>query len=346
MAELNTIYYNDVNKQLVVNNTTNEFIVSGYRLVVDNTLNRDLLIVTPPPAPTSAGKKGNIAFDKNYVYYCLEENTWARTTLATWDTVKPAGLVSELESGQKVVIPTPSHWWPFTQNSNGLVGDYNFTQYGTVSYTSGGAETARYRTFQRGSYGNYLLNYGSNIVEPSTLNQSWTISFETKRLFYEGSFILGSPFGKLGFHFEYTNQNATAAGNYLSFAFSTHSKQSAYRWTRTRTTNEILDQNYHQIVGVNDSYNRAIFLYFDGVLQGSGRYSNPYVPGSFYDNPSFQGFGIGASPNGSNGTPVNSVEYNTPTVIRNMGFWKGLALTSGNASALYNNGSFKAFPFN
>jgi len=346
MAELNTIYYNDPNRQLLVNNTTNEFIVSGYRLVVDNTLNRDLLIVTPPPAPTSAGKKGNIAFDKNYVYYCLEDNTWARSTLATWDTVKPAGLVSELEGGQKVVIPTPSQWWSFTNTSNANLGDYNFFNYG-ASFSSGGANIPQTTSIPRGTFGNCLLNYSANLVEPSTLNQSWSISFETKRLnvngLHGGQFVLGSAFGKLGFHFEYTNSAGTLAGNHLSFRFSTHVRPFlSYQWAKVQTSNQILDQHYHQVVGVNDSFNKAVFLYFDGVLQGSGKYT---TPNSMYDNPSFQGFGIGANPNGSSNSTVNSVEYNTPLVIKNMGFWKGLALTSGNVSALYNNGSFKAFPF-
>jgi hypothetical protein len=346
MAELNTIYYNDPNRQLYINNDTNEFIVSGYRLVVDNNLNRDLLLVTPPPSPLSAGKKGNIAFDKNYVYYCLENNTWARSALAAWDTIRPEGFVTELDNGNTVRLPTPSHWWPLTQDSNSKLGDYNFIQYGAVSYSSGGAETSNTRTFKVGSFGNSLLNYSSNLIEPSTLNQSFSISFETKRLINltpANQFILGNAFGKLGFYFEYANQNGTATGNYLTFAFSTHQAPS-YSWTKIRTTGQVLDAHYHQVVVANDAYNSGLFLYLDGALQASGRYATR--PGSYYNNPSFQGFGIGANPNGSSNTPVNSVEYNTPVVIKNLHFWKGIAITSGNAKALYNGGAFKSYPFN
>lgn len=338
MAELNTIYYNDPNRQLIVNNSTNEFIVSGYRLVVDATLNRDLALVSIPQSPTSAGKRGSLAFDKNYVYYCVNDNIWARTALASWENIKPAAL-STSSPAQIAKIPQPSNWWNFTTNSNATLGDYNFQNFGTNTFSSSGAYIASQRN---GS----LLNYSINLVEPTTLNQSFSISFETKRLNINSprgnQFLLGSAFGQLGFHFEYTNSAVTAPGDYLTFSFSTHTP-STYSWTRARSLNTITDTGYHQIVGVNDTYSKAILLYIDGIIQASGTY---ITPGSKYYGSSFKGFGVGANPNGSSYSPVNSTEYNTPTIIRNMGFWKNYALTSGQISSLHNTGSFLAFPFN
>lgn len=343
MAELNTILYADTNKQLFVDNNTNQFILSGYKLVLDRSLNIDLTPVSAPTEPNSFGKKGNIAFDDDYIYYCVEDNTWTRHGLAFWGNSQSFASI-DLGSGNYSKLPAPLYWWRFTENANSTLGDYNFINYG-ATFSSSGAYIPVTTTRKNGDPLNCLLNYTSNIIEPSTLNQDFTISFETKRLNinspWNSQFILGSAFGKLGFHFEYTNNLGTALGNYLSFRFSTHSRPT-YSWVRVQSINPITDQNYHQIVAMNDAYNKAILLYIDGVFQGSGKYN---APGSYYENPSFKGFGIGANPNGSYFTNINSAEYNTPLIIRNLGFWKGLVLNSGNVQALYNTGAFQSFPF-
>ena len=36
-----------------------------------------------PPASASTGTQGQIAWDSNYVYVCIETNTWARAALST-----------------------------------------------------------------------------------------------------------------------------------------------------------------------------------------------------------------------------------------------------------------------
>jgi len=335
MSQLNTIYYNDPNRQLVVNNNTNELVISGYRLILDQTLNRDVNLVSSPVSTTSPGTKGSLAFDKQYVYYCIDQNTWARSPLSSWSTseIRSTYSVKNMSS-----LPQASNWWNFTTNSNATYGDYNFTSIGPNTFSSSGAYVAGGTSS--------LVNYSSNLVEPATLNQNFSISFETKRLNINNAsnsqFLLGSPFGQLGFHFEYTNSNYTNTGDYLTFSFSTHTP-STYSWTRVRSLSPITDTGYHQIVGVNNAFNKAITLYIDGILQGSGKYT---APGSKFFGSAYKGFGIGASPNGSNGTPVASTEYNTKTIIRNCGFWKNYSLTSGDASNLYNTGSFRVFPFN
>lgn len=41
--------------------------------------------VTPVPASASApGRKGEVAFDDNYMYRCIATNTWKRVAIATW----------------------------------------------------------------------------------------------------------------------------------------------------------------------------------------------------------------------------------------------------------------------
>jgi hypothetical protein len=352
MAELNTIYYNDPNRQLIVNNVTNEFVVSGYRLVVDGTLNRDLSLVATPLEPTSPGKKGNLAFDKNYVYYCLADNSWSRSALATWESVKPEAISSKKVSSFASKIPQPSNWWNFTTNIDATYGDYQFSPIGAdvaATFSSGGA----YLPGATGSNTNQggFLNFSSNLVEPTTLNESFSISFETRRLnknsAWQNQFLLGSIYGKLGFGFEYNlsgqglNSIIYSGGNFLTFKFQVPGAGPTYQRVQSKTA--ITDTGYHQIVGVNDSYSKAILLYIDGALQGSGNYTGP---AGFYNNPSFKGFGIGAAPFGSFNTPVNNTAFSTPTVIRYLGFWKNYALTSGQVSSLYNTGSFNRFPFN
>lgn len=39
---------------------------------------------TPPATATSAGTKGQIAYDDNYIYICTATNTWKRTALSSW----------------------------------------------------------------------------------------------------------------------------------------------------------------------------------------------------------------------------------------------------------------------
>lgn len=46
----------------------------------------ELRVITPvvPAASTSAGVKGDIAWDSDYVYVCVNTNTWKRVPLTTW----------------------------------------------------------------------------------------------------------------------------------------------------------------------------------------------------------------------------------------------------------------------
>ena len=38
----------------------------------------------PPATPTSVGIKGNVVIAADYIYVCIEENTWVRTALSSW----------------------------------------------------------------------------------------------------------------------------------------------------------------------------------------------------------------------------------------------------------------------
>jgi hypothetical protein len=40
--------------------------------------------VSPPASATDVGAKGDIAFDSNWLYVCVEEDVWVRCALATW----------------------------------------------------------------------------------------------------------------------------------------------------------------------------------------------------------------------------------------------------------------------
>jgi hypothetical protein len=67
-----------------------------YFLVVDNKLARrfsiDMLsqqlseskVVNVPTSTTSSGNVGEMAFDTNYIYICVAENTWRRMSASTF----------------------------------------------------------------------------------------------------------------------------------------------------------------------------------------------------------------------------------------------------------------------
>ena len=41
--------------------------------------------ITIPPSPTSEGNKGDVVFDENFMYVCINTNTWKRINLDnTW----------------------------------------------------------------------------------------------------------------------------------------------------------------------------------------------------------------------------------------------------------------------
>jgi len=41
-------------------------------------------MVEPPAAASSAGLPGQIAYDSDFFYVCIDANTWKRTALSTW----------------------------------------------------------------------------------------------------------------------------------------------------------------------------------------------------------------------------------------------------------------------
>lgn len=371
MANINSIYFNSPSKQLFVDNQSNQFVVSGYRLVVDPTLNRDLLLVNPPVSTGDLGVKGNIAFDNNHIYYCADSNKWLRAKLASW--VLP-GQESSLYATNAGPLPSPTHWWPFrgwgqplppTHGKEVINGSYNF-DYGAPSFMmpafSDGVTTDSSRN---------LLNFTSNLVQPSVVNESFSLSFEIKRAnpnsIYpnqQGGFILGSMFGRLGFHVSYCNTASgkigafgargayEVTGSNIQFALGAHLSgtsnfsSGSYRWASVATTTALTDYNsFYQIVCTNDFATKTIKIYSNGQEEASFSYENLPLA-SKYNNPAHQGWGIGGNPNGSwAGANVRSTTNNQFLTLRNMGFWRGTALTPSQVAELYNGGTFKRYPF-
>jgi hypothetical protein len=55
------------------------------RTVTINTIGSNLVLSNSAPANSSAtGTKGNIRYDSNYIYVCVDTNTWVRAPIATW----------------------------------------------------------------------------------------------------------------------------------------------------------------------------------------------------------------------------------------------------------------------
>lgn len=43
------------------------------------------LVVSVPASSASDGQKGDVAYDANFIYICVNTNTWKRSTLSTWN---------------------------------------------------------------------------------------------------------------------------------------------------------------------------------------------------------------------------------------------------------------------
>ena len=123
MASLNTIWSVAPNKGLFIDSNTNQFIISGYRLVVDPLLNRDTIKVTTPSSPESIGDRGNIAFDDHHLYYCIGTNKWVRSKLAYWSEENDQDINLGLTGPGQTYIPIPTNSWKLTSNGSGSLLD-------------------------------------------------------------------------------------------------------------------------------------------------------------------------------------------------------------------------------
>lgn len=56
--------------------------------IVTNQVSTAGMVITtsnPPSSPTDAGIPGTIAWDENFIYVCVSENLWSRTSInANW----------------------------------------------------------------------------------------------------------------------------------------------------------------------------------------------------------------------------------------------------------------------
>lgn len=45
---------------------------------------KDVVVVPPPASASSEGSKGEIAIDDDYIYICIDTDTWKRVGISTW----------------------------------------------------------------------------------------------------------------------------------------------------------------------------------------------------------------------------------------------------------------------
>lgn len=343
MATLNTIYYLNAGKQIFVDNNNNQFVVSGYQLNLDPNLNANISLGNIPASAFSIGKAGTITFDKNYIYYCHTENNWSRTRLASvWENdsaVSPAGITN------------PNNWWYFTLNPDPVLGNDYFNSNGNITFNSNGANTSGTNnnglfcstTLVIPGWSKAMIYYG----QPEDLYpNSFSTSFETKRVNSNG-FLLGSKYGQLNFHFEFS-------GNYLVFNMpkAAGGNPTTGEWHKIPSISQFNNSSYYQVVATFDPRNNSLAkFYVNGVLQGSANYHYTTVSlynGGFSFNtiPQARGFGIGGTPLGNiNGSQNNALTENNNVIVRNLGFWSNYALTQTEATRLYNGGTFRKYPF-
>jgi hypothetical protein len=62
-------------------NFTSRPTINGTGIVLSG---EGMSFVSPPATPTSAGTLYNLALDSNYLYICIDTNTWTRTAISKW----------------------------------------------------------------------------------------------------------------------------------------------------------------------------------------------------------------------------------------------------------------------
>jgi hypothetical protein len=226
--------------------------------------------------------------------------------------------------------------------------EYNFT----AGYPGGGYTFSQQDGLSTiATPGGCLFNNTSpNFVEQAFNNpQSFSISFETKRTVDYSSqpyaFLLGNPFGMLGFHFEFVNSNHTAKGNHISFSLGLHEYE--YTWVRAISPSPLNLNTTYQIVGVHDYFgisestglpNGRLKLYINNSLVATSNYNGNIW--AMYTNPWYQGCGLGCTT-----TSPGKAEYFSQIKLKNLGFWNNKVLSQNSISALYNGGNFRSYPF-
>ena len=355
MATLNSLYYLSPGKQIFVDNSSNQFIVSGYKLSLDPNLNTSLSLGNIPTTPNDIGVAGTISFDQRFIYYCWANNNWSRARLASWtndNTISPVGP----GGGGGAGITNPNNYWYLTINGEPQIGESTFVaspnnpifnSSGVTTNSVGLTGTALYSfsTFAFPGWTKAAIYYG--LAEGSYPN-SFSISFETKRINASG-FLLGSKYGQQNFHFEFS-------GNYLLFSMpkGNGGTPDTGKWHSIRSISQFNNTNHYQVVATFEPRNDSLAsFYVNGVLQGSANYS-PYNTVSLY-NAGFsfgtvqqaRGFGIGGTPLGNiNGAQSNTLSERNSSVVRNLGFWNNYVLNQTEITTLYNGGTFRKYPFN
>ena len=355
MATLNTIFYLNEGKQLFVDNNTNQFVVSGYKLSLDPNLNANINLANTPTTSNDIGVAGTIALDKRYIYYCWANNNWSRARLASWtndNTISPVGP----GGGGGGSITNPSNYWYFTINGEPQLGETSFVSSpnnpifnsnGVTTNSVGLTGTALYAfsNFAFPGWTKAAIYYG---LPEGNYPNSFSISFETKRINSSG-FLLGSKYGQQNFHFEFS-------GNYLLFRMPKSNGggvPDTGNWHSIRSINQFNNTDHYQVVATFEPRNDSLAkFYVNGVLQGSANY--PYTTVSLY-NAGFsfstiqqaRGFGIGGTPLGNiNGAQSNTLSERNSSIVRNLGFWNNYVLNETEITILYNGGNFRKFPFN
>ena len=68
--------------------TASEISINGNAYINEEVASFPNIKFFPPtgtiPSSNYPGNQGEMKFDKNYVYYCKEDNKWVRTALAEW----------------------------------------------------------------------------------------------------------------------------------------------------------------------------------------------------------------------------------------------------------------------
>jgi hypothetical protein len=347
MATLNSVYYLSPGKQIFVDNNSNQFVVSGYKLSLDPNLNTNLTLGNVPTMPNDIGAAGTISFDRRFIYYCWANNNWTRARLASWtndNTINPSAGITN-----------PSNYWYLTVNGETQLGDTSFipspnnptfNSSGVTTNSVGLTGTALYAftNFAYPGWTKAALYYG---LAEGFYPNSFSVAFETKRINSSG-FLLGSKYGQQNFHFEFS-------GSYLLFRMPKSNGggvPDTGNWHSIRSISQFNNTNHYQVVATFDPSDNSIAkFYVNGVLQGSDNYHTNtvslYNAGfSFGTIQQARGFGIGGTPFGNiNGAQSNTLTERNSSIVRNLGFWNHYVLNQTEVTALYNGGTFRKFPF-
>lgn len=82
-------------------NTESGIVSTNVKAAIDELSSSKVSLVAAPASAIAPGTAGQIAYDANYIYICIADNTWKRISVNSWDSQQPTitGFVADSSFG-------------------------------------------------------------------------------------------------------------------------------------------------------------------------------------------------------------------------------------------------------